>query len=344
MKALTKNFQILFGLFWLIWMSLHVFILLEAGINFQSSVLDSVVTNLSLYLLAVIINNILIYYQPGTGKAWYIIVWCLLINFLWFSIINFTIPTILKHDTVFIEVFESVKLLRFILGFFLLLISALSMWMTQLSIFRNEENARRLELQKLAKDAELLGIRQQFQPHFLFNSLNSISALSFIDPEKSRSMIQQLSDFLRGTLRKDYNKLILITEELEHLKIYLDIEVLRFGHRLNTEIHIDEAAKNCMIPPLILLPIIENAIKYGLYESLGDVTIKIDIKKIDTNLIIEVSNPYDELSLSKNKGVGYGLSTLARRLFLIYGRNNLLKYHQDTDTFTTTLQIPQNNP
>jgi len=92
------------------------------------------------------------------------------------------------------------------------------------------------EIEKLATAAELSKLRQQLQPHFLFNSLNSISALTNSHPEKARFMIQQLSDFLRGTLRQEDHHWNTLEKELEHLKLYLEIEKVRFGDRLQTEI------------------------------------------------------------------------------------------------------------
>ncbi len=89
---------------------------------------------------------------------------------------------------------------------------------------------------KSAREAELYKLRQQLQPHLLFNSLNSISALITIQPAQARKMIQQLSDFLRGTLKKEENQWISLEDELQHLQLYLDIEKVRFGHRLNTAI------------------------------------------------------------------------------------------------------------
>ncbi len=104
-------------------------------------------------------------------------------------------------------------------------------------------NKEALQLRQLAKDAELYKLRQQLQPHFLFNSLNSISALVTSRPEQARKMIQQLSDFLRGTLKKEENQWITLEEELQHLELYLDIEKVRFGHRLHTELVYD--ARSC---------------------------------------------------------------------------------------------------
>src|SRR5690606_9569496 len=124
--------------------------------------------------------------------------------------------------------------------------------------------------EKLAKEAELFKLRQQLHPHFLFNSLNSINSLIGSRPAEARKMVQQLSDFLRGTLRKEESQLVSLKEELQYLGLYLDIEKLRFGSRLITEIETQEGADALFIPSLLLQPIVENAIKFGLYDTLGE--------------------------------------------------------------------------
>ena len=165
--------------------------------------------------------------------------------------------------------------IRYITGF--LMIGCMSMisllWYTLKEQQENEQ--RKEEAEKIAKDAELLKLRQQLQPHFLFNSLNSISALAGTQPEKARHMIQQLSDFLRGTLKKEEHQLVSLREEIHHLQLYLDIEKVRFGHRLQTVLEIDEKAADMLIPVLLLQPVVENAIKFGLYDTTEEVLIRI---------------------------------------------------------------------
>src|SRR6202012_1692760 len=146
-------------------------------------------------------------------------------------------------------------------------------WYSQLD--QKENETRKLEAEKLARDAELYNLRQQLQPHFLFNSLNSINALIGFKPEEARKMIHQLSDFLRGTLKKDDQQQITLNEELEHLNLYLEIEKVRFGHRLNTEISCDSDCGTAILPALLLQPIVENAIKFGLYDTTEAVTVSI---------------------------------------------------------------------
>ena len=131
----------------------------------------------------------------------------------------------------------------------------------------------------MAKDAELYKLRQQLQPHFLFNSLNSISALTGSQPEKARHMINQLSEFLRGTLKKDEKQWNTLEEEMQYLELYLEIEKVRFGYRLQTNILCEEEALKLELPAMLLQPVVENAIKFGLYDTTGEVLIKVKQKK-----------------------------------------------------------------
>ena len=203
-----------------------------------------------------------------------------------------------------------------------------------------KEKRRQLE-EKENKEAELYRLRQQLQPHFLFNSLNSISALAGSRPEEARKMIQQLSDFLRGTIRKDELQRVAFDDELHQLSLYLDIEKVRFGHRLQTNINVEEDCHSLKLPPMLLQPLVENAIKFGLYDTTGEVNITIDVKCVDNMLEVSVSNPFDPASHFHKKGTGFGLSSLQRRLYLLFGRNDLAKTEVNKEQFTITVKIPQ---
>lgn len=219
------------------------------------------------------------------------------------------------------------------------LISTLS-WMRFTMLDQQEADDRARAVEGLAREAELSNLRQQLQPHFLFNSLNSISALAGTRPEEARRMIHQLSDFFRGSLKKESQSLIPLAEELEHLTLYLEIEKVRFGHRLRTELNVSDEAAMLKLPPLLLQPIVENAIKFGLYDTLGETAIRVTAARKDNYLTVAVSNPFDPSGVPQ-RGTGFGLRSIQRRLYLLYGRNDLLTTSQKENIFTTTLKIPQ---
>jgi len=200
---------------------------------------------------------------------------------------------------------------------------------------------RKTDAEKLAKEAELFKLRQQLQPHFLFNSLNSINALIGIRPEEARKMVQQLSDFLRGTIKKEETQWVNLQEEIQYLQLYLDIEKVRFGNRLATIIETDETTQQMKLPALILQPIVENAIKFGLYDTTGETIIRLETRKEDSELIIKVSNPFDPETSSPKQGTGFGLKSVQRRLYLLFARHDLLSTEAKNNIFTTTVKIPQ---
>lgn len=193
----------------------------------------------------------------------------------------------------------------------------------------------------LLKEAELFKLRQQLQPHFLYNSLNSISALIMISPDKAQEMIGKLSDFLRSSVKKESEDTIPVNEELVYIQSYLAIESVRFGDRL--QVHIEkEYTDEATIPPFLLQPILENAIKFGLYGNTGTVNIIIHIASEGPILTLTITNPYDA-DMQPPKGTGFGLEGIQRRLYLMYARTDLLETKKNEKYFTTILKIPQSH-
>ncbi len=213
------------------------------------------------------------------------------------------------------------------------------LWYTQEE--EQENRQRKNDAEKMSKEAELFKLRQQLQPHFLFNSLNSISALIGSDPVQARNMIHQLSDFLRTTLRKDEEQWIKMEEELESLELYLEIEKVRFGHRLSTTIMKDEKSLQMLVPPMILQPVVENAIKFGLYDTTEAVTINISVHAENELLKVIVQNPFDPETASPRHGTGFGLNSVKRRLYLLFARTDLVETSSKDHVFTTIINIPK---
>jgi LytS/YehU family sensor histidine kinase len=205
---------------------------------------------------------------------------------------------------------------------------------------QKEQERRKNESERIVRDAELYKLRQQLQPHFLFNSLNSISALVISQPSEARRMIQQLSDYLRSTLKKEEHMWVMLSEELEYLELYLDIEKVRFGHRLTTDIRCEESALAMRLPAMLLQPIVENAIKFGLYDTTDDITIGMDCAVKEQMLVITVKNPFDAEISHPGKGTGFGLSSVQRRLSLLFARNDLLSTSVVGNAFITQVKIP----
>ena len=203
----------------------------------------------------------------------------------------------------------------------------------------SEKKAREAKLESLLKETELKMLRSQINPHFLLNSLNSVSSLTLTNPEKAREMVIKLSEFIRYGLSKKDEQAVSLRNELENLKLYSDIEKIRFGDRLSTEENIDTQCLDLKLPVMILQPLFENAIKHGVYESSGSVTIKTEVKKTEDCVQITISNNF-ESSPSFRKGTGTGLANVENRLSLFYGNKARLITSKEKDVFSVTLFIP----
>ena len=154
-------------------------------------------------------------------------------------------------------------------------------------------------------------------------------------------MIGKLSDFLRSSVKRESEDTLPVSEELEYIQSYLAIESVRFGDRLRVRIE-KEYTDDAVIPPFLLQPIIENAIKFGLYGSTGVVTITVHIVLEGSMLMITITNPYDA-DTQPPRGTGFGLEGVQRRLYLLYARADLLETKKDGKYFTTILKIPQHH-
>lgn len=321
-------------------MGLQGYIIYSFGFSWYIALTDGFCNTLLLVCACWLINNNLRYYQPGTKGYVNLVVWCAALSGLCIAIARWSLPYLLD-DKVYKTFFSQSLIIRFFIGF--LAIGCMAMvsviYYTQLD--QKENDRRKADAEKLAREAELYNLRQQLQPHFLFNSLNSINALIGLRPDEARKMIHQLSDFLRGTLKKDDQEPVSLSDELQHLQLYLDIEKVRFGHRLEAEISCDSKSGAMMLPPMLLQPIVENAIKFGLYDTTENVVISIRAEVNDNYLVLMVQNPYDSQTSRPRKGTGFGLSGVQRRLYLLFARNDLVETHAEDNIFTTIIKIPQ---
>lgn len=199
------------------------------------------------------------------------------------------------------------------------------------------EDSREAEIQ--ARDAELRALKAQINPHFLFNSLNSITALTAIDPARAREMCILLSDFLRSTLGLGERESISWREELQLARIYLDVEQVRFGSRLQVEMNVDEGCAECMVPPLVLQPLIENAVKHGIATLVDGGTIKVNCRVTDGLLEISVENGFDPDSPAPRRS-GLGLRNVRSRLETRFGNAARLSARSDTNHFRAEMVVP----
>jgi two-component system sensor histidine kinase AlgZ len=193
----------------------------------------------------------------------------------------------------------------------------------------------------LARDAELRALKAQINPHFLFNSLNSITALTTVDPAKAREMCIRLSDFLRNTLGLGERETISWREELALSRTYLDVEQVRFGSRLRVEIDVDDACSDCMVPPLVLQPLIENAVKHGIATMVEGGLIRVEGHIVDGSMEVSVANDFDPDSPSPRRH-GLGLRNVRSRLTTRFGDAARLTAHVENNQFRAEMVVPYN--
>jgi len=262
----------------------------------------------------------------------------LLISVVWLVLGYFVVISIVNDTDLFGDFFIKTIKSRFIIGIlYYFLLTAFYYVVIYYSDFQ-ERTLKETELKNLVTEAELRSLKFQINPHFIFNSLNSMSALTEIDPKKAKQMIIKLADFLRYTLANNDRQKNTLNEELKNIKLYLDIEKIRFDDKF---IYVEELHEECgktEIPSMILQPLFENAIKHAVYETLDAVTIKLTCTRQDDFLKITLCNNFE--GESHKKGAGVGLKNIKDRLSLIYQQDNLMEIKKESGKFIVNIFIP----
>lgn len=198
---------------------------------------------------------------------------------------------------------------------------------------------RELETRLMAQDAELRMLRTQVDPHFLFNSLNSISALTSIDPGAARAMTLRLASFFRQTLNLHADRKVPLGRELDLVREFLAIEQVRFGERLRFEAEVTPDAAACLVPPMLLQPLVENAVKHGIGQMIEPGRIRIHALRAGSLLRIKVENDVDP-DTQCVKGTGLGLENVRRRLAAAYGHEASAHWVREAARFRVELALP----
>jgi len=333
--------KLIFVISWLVMIADNMMVLRFFNLPWNAAIIDGAISNTLLLLACLLIINTLRYYLPRSAQYINIFSICLFLSIAWLLVTKLLLKLALSYYPGYEELLHHSLSIRFSITFLVLGCVTMGsiLWYNQQE--QKEKENRKSDTDKLNKEAELFKLRQQLQPHFLFNSLNSINALIGSRPEEARKMVQQLSDFLRGTLKKEETQWVTLEEELQYLQLYLDIEKVRFGDRLATKNEIAEHTLPLKLPALLLQPIVENAIKFGLYDTIGITIIQIKASQDKNNLIIQVQNPFDPETASPKQGTGFGLKSVQRRLYLLFARTDLLHTTIKENNFITSIIIPQ---
>jgi len=264
----------------------------------------------------------------------------MLVIFLWL-LISVGLMTIIfaKQDT-YQDFLSDSLLWRIITGSMIYLVLVLVYYLITYGRNLQEKAQQEERLRSLVRESELNVLKSQINPHFLFNSLNSISSLTMTNPDEAREMIIKLSDFLRYSLKHREHKFVTMKEEVGRMKDYLAIEKIRFGDKLRYYFEIEEACEEVKVPTMIYQPLFENAIKHGVYESVNPVNIYFDCKPEGSHLKVKIQNDFDPDSPAR-EGTGVGLQNVKQRIELSYEGKGIMNWEKRDTQFIVTLYIPR---
>lgn len=203
---------------------------------------------------------------------------------------------------------------------------------------RRDAVERQTNLAMSAQRAELLALRAQVHPHFLFNSLNTVSALIGYDPPKARQACLLLAEYLRGTLRGQDQSLVSLGDEWALSQRYLAVEALRLGERLQVEVDLDDAARACLVPSLLLQPLVENAITHGITPAAEPQPLRVRGRCGAGRLSLELENGVEPAPRRRDGGVG--LANVRARLSAQYGSDATLRIARDAEHFKVMVDLP----
>lgn len=252
------------------------------------------------------------------------------------SIVRLMVPEKIDFDIFW----HSVLVFRATAGILIYFLMILVYYLFLSAVRLAEKAKRQSQLETQVREGELKMLRAQINPHFLFNSLNSVSSLTVTDPLKAREMIVKLSDFMRYSLSSKGEQPVTLQNEMESLRLYLQIEKVRFGDRLVIKEDISPECLTALLPGMLLQPLYENAVKHGVYESTKEVIIKTTGRKENDRVIITVANNIDTEAIVTRKGAGIGLRNVSSRLELFFGDKADITVNRTDDSFTVTVRFP----
>lgn len=346
-KLLKIRFHIIYSLMWAMIIIVHFYILRNsAGLNAIQAWSDSFVFNSVFAIIGAglwyMVRYSDLHKKSIRELAFSHLTSATVVMILWIGASYLILQALFADNKSYLVLLDSSLSIRVISGvlYYLTLVTIFYLIINYRELAEQKEKEARLTT--LLREAELNLLRSQIKPHFLFNCLNSISSLTITDPEKAQEMVIKLSEFMRYSLDSPDGTLSTFARELQHAENYLGIEKIRFGKRLDFIKEIPEGFENWKIPAMILQPLIENAVKYGVYESIDVKKIFIQARPEEKHLMIVVGNHFDPDSMTR-KGTGTGLKNISQRLENIYHRGDLLSISKSSNYFEVTLKIPSSD-
>jgi len=258
----------------------------------------------------------------------------------WILVSIGTLNALFDSQETYIEFLNQTLAWRAMLGGLIYLVLVLIYYLVSNNQKLQERLQQEERLKGMVRDAELNMLKSQINPHFLFNSLNSIASLTMSNPEEAREMIIRLSDFLRYSLKHRENEYVPLGEELGRMKDYLAIEKVRFGEKLLYEFDVDKSCSDFPVPTMIFQPLFENAIRHSVYESVDPVTIKFVCSPDEGHMKAVISNDYDP-TIPTRKGTGVGLQNVRQRIALAYKEKGTVHWSGKDGVFNVTILFPR---
>lgn len=331
---------------WILVSGIHAAVLwLASGLDLSVAVSDSLVFNVIFAGIALGLWYSIRYYDLNkagfSDRLLNHLLIALIVLGVWLGISYLVLNTLWPDNPVYHSFLTGSLPWRGISGLFFYFLIIMIYYLYINSEDRKARISKESTLQLQVKEAEIDRLKAQINPHFLFNSMNSVSSLITTQPEQAREMLVRLSGFLRYALENKHNNLTSLATELENIRYYLEIEKVRFGSRLQFDFIVPEECLKMTIPHMILQPLVENSIKHGVYESTEPV--KIELKASgnpDGTLAVEISNDFDP-EAPPRKGKGIGLINTQNRLFLAYNCENCITVERTANRFTIKMTIPQ---
>jgi sensor histidine kinase YesM len=332
----------LYIIWWILPSSIHSFVLWKVyNIQLNEAIIDSAISFSILSLIGLSIWYMVRYSNIDNDNKVNIIrmhiIALLTILTIWLAI-SYGVIGLISNNLIII--FKSTvfwRILLFLPVYLLLIFSYFLFSSTQQII---DQDVYKSEMEKQIRSAELNMLKAQINPHFLFNSLNSASALTISDPNKAQEMIINISDFFRYTLVSAKNQFTTLEKEIEQSLLYLEIEKARFGDKIIINCNLPEEYYHIKIPSLILQPLVENAVKHGVYESTKPILIDFKFDIIENKLKLIIDNELDSSSKGSKIGTQTGLQNVKNRLEITYSQKDLMAYTKTDKSFKVTIWIP----
>ncbi len=310
---------------------------------FKSLVITTALGVLLTHLMRLQMHKMKILSVPLKTQVWQVLLVTVVYSFL-FGIASLGIDAVIGE--VFPERFAklsfSMKLFLYSFNsFWLLLIWNVIYYMVHYVEKTRLGQLNTLKLEATVKELELKTIKSHINPHFIFNSLNSIRALVDENPERARQAITELSNILRSSLRAEKQETVPLSQEMDIVNDYLALEQMRFEERLQVNMKVDEETLQQQVPPMMIQTLVENAIKHGISKQMDGGEILLSSSYINGHHHVEITNT-GKLNGAFHNGDGFGLQSTADRLNLLYnGKANFKIIDNENNTVTCTVELPR---